>query len=177
METGVRCLFFPRAPVNCAMVHGSTRGEPGEEAYHKGNDLGGRTAYARKRFFSHKLSHDHTVDRIIKLLIKSSEQDREEEQEKLLPDDAFCNLVFCLLLVSMKNSPLSVFGICIIISVTEKSNIIQKRTLVRIRYLCNPKKKAKPKGGCEDDRQNLYRDRPEVILCIRGVRRAGDWTQ
>ena len=84
---------FPRA---CELRdgHGSTRGEPGEEAYHKGNDLGGRTAYARKRFFSHKLSHDHTVDRIIKLLKKSSEQDREEEQEKLLPDDAFCNLVF-----------------------------------------------------------------------------------
>ena len=82
-------------PINVSAI--PPRGEPGEEAYHKGNDLGGRTAYARKRFFSHKLSHDHTVDRIIKLLKKSSEQDREEEQEKLLPDDAFCNLVFCLL--------------------------------------------------------------------------------
>ena len=45
METGVRCLFFPRA---CELRdgHGSTRGEPGEEAYHKGNNLGGRTAVA-----------------------------------------------------------------------------------------------------------------------------------
>ena len=133
VETCVCGLFF-----FCACELGDsyrrTRRKTGKEADHKRDDLRGRTAYAGKCFFTHKLSHDHTVYRIIKLLEESAQQDRKEEQQKLLPDDSFCNFISCLTYCFHK-IPLfklqfcdffltELISICIIISVHGKSNII-----------------------------------------------------
>ena len=47
------------------------------------DQCGRRTAHRRQRLLSDKLSHDHRVRRIVELLEKGSEQDREKEKEVL----------------------------------------------------------------------------------------------
>ena len=95
VETCICCIFFP-CPCVLGDGVGSARGKYGEETDYQGNDLRRGTAHTGKRFLPYKLTYDHTVNRIVKLLEKCSEQDREKEQQKLFPDDSFCDFIFCL---------------------------------------------------------------------------------
>ena len=95
VETCICCIFFP-CPCELGDGDGSARGKSGEETDYQGNDLRRGTAHTGKRFLPYKLTYDHTVNRIVKLLEKCSEQDREKEQQKLFPDDSFCDFIFCL---------------------------------------------------------------------------------
>ena len=46
-----------------------------------------------QRLLADKLAHDNRVRRVIKLLKKRAQNDREEKQQQLLPDHAFCDAV------------------------------------------------------------------------------------
>ena len=95
VKTCISSILFP-CPCKLSDGDGSTRGKPCEEADYKGDDLCGGTAHTGERLLSYKLTYDHTVDCIIKLLEKCSEQDWEKEQQKLFPDDSICNFIFSL---------------------------------------------------------------------------------
>ena len=104
MKPCVCRLFFARAD-ELRDRDGSAGGKSGEKSDDKGYDLSGGSAHARQCLFPYELPHDHTVDRVVELLKKSPEQDREKEQEKLFPDHAFCDFIFCLLHGFHEKSP------------------------------------------------------------------------
>ena len=68
-------------------------GKTGEETHQKIDQGGGGAAYRGERLLAYKVSHHYGVCRIIKLLKKGTEQDREEEDQKLLPDNSFRDLI------------------------------------------------------------------------------------
>ena len=95
-------------------------GQPGEEADYQGDDLGRRPAYAGKRLFPHKLSHDDRIDGVIKLLKKCPDQDREEKKKKLFPDDSVSDRIFLCLCVHICKPPCLMY----LLSYKNKSNLL-----------------------------------------------------
>ena len=81
-----------------AVILGDDNGRTGRQSYEETNDevddLAGRAAYAGQGFFSYKTANYHGICRVVKLLEKRSEQNRQEKDQNLLPDNTLCNLIY-----------------------------------------------------------------------------------
>ena len=73
-----------------------------EEANQQVDQCSRRTAYRGKCLFSHKLSNDHGIRRVVKLLEKCPEQDRKEKEQELLPDHAVRDPVVACRMILLK---------------------------------------------------------------------------
>ena len=93
VESLVCCFDIPRSEELGNSDRGSG-GESGKESHDQRYDLSRGAADAGESFFPNKLSHDHAVYGVVKLLEKGAQQDREEEQQKLFPDRPLCDLIF-----------------------------------------------------------------------------------
>ena len=86
--------FSLRAPKNCAIVTDAPEERPGEKPDYKSDDLRRGTAHAGECFLSHELPYDHAVYCVVELLEKCAQQNREKEEQKLLPDRPFGDRIF-----------------------------------------------------------------------------------
>ena len=90
------CRFFISCAEELRDRDRGAGGKAGEEADDQGDDLRGGSAHTGEGLLPHELSDDHAVYRVVELLKKCAQQDREKEEQKLLPDDPFGNCIFCL---------------------------------------------------------------------------------
>ena len=73
--------------------HGGAGGKAGKKADQKVDQGGGGAAYRSERLFSHKISHHHSIRRIVQLLKKGAKQYGKKEDQELFPDNSFCDLI------------------------------------------------------------------------------------
>ena len=90
---GVTHHFFPFCPVILGNDNGGTRRKAHKEADQQVDDGTSRAANCSQRLFAYKPAHNNGIHGVIKLLEKGSKQDREEENQKLFPDDSFGDLI------------------------------------------------------------------------------------
>ena len=93
-------LFF--RPVELGYNDSRAGGHSDEKTNQQVDQCSRRTAYRGKCLFSHKLSNDHGIRRVVKLLEKCSKQDREEKKQELLPDHAVRDPVVAHRIVLLK---------------------------------------------------------------------------
>ena len=74
--------------------NGRARGQSDKKAYQQVDDGSGAAANRRQCFFAYETPDNDRIRRIVELLEKGTEQDREEEQQQLFPDHPFCYFVF-----------------------------------------------------------------------------------
>ena len=93
-------LFF--RPVELGYNDSRAGRHSDEEANQQVDQCSRRTAYRGKCLFSHKLSNDHGICRVVKLLEKCPEQDRKEKEQELLPDHAVRDPVVACRMILLK---------------------------------------------------------------------------
>ncbi len=71
--------------------HRGAGGHAHKQTHQKIDEHAGGSAHGGQSLFAHEIAHNHSVRRIVELLKKRSQQNREKERQQLLPDHAFCN--------------------------------------------------------------------------------------
>ena len=86
-------IFLSR-PIKLGNYYRSTAGKSHKKAHQQVDQRTGGSSYCCQRLLSHEPAHHHGVRRIVKLLKKCSQKDREKKQQKLSENTSLCDAIF-----------------------------------------------------------------------------------